>query len=53
MMDGGTSDASQQRCVHDDVDGNLGGLVYVPYPKGSIEAAFHVLQRELKAIYKL
>jgi predicted nucleotide-binding protein len=31
---------------------NLAGLVYVPFPKGNIEAGFHVLQRELKAIYK-
>jgi predicted nucleotide-binding protein len=32
---------------------NLGGIVYIPFPKGSIEAGFHVLERELKAIYKL
>ena len=32
---------------------NLGGVVYVPYPKGRVDAGFHVLQRELKAIYKL
>ena len=31
---------------------NLAGLVYVPFPKGNIEAGFHVLQRELKALYK-
>lgn len=31
---------------------NLGGIAYVPFPKGSIEAAFHVLQRELIALYK-
>ena len=32
---------------------NLSGVAYVPFPKGHIEASFHVLQRELKAIYKL
>lgn len=32
---------------------NLSGVAYVPFPKGAIEAGFHVLQRELKAIYKL
>ncbi|MEJ0084500.1 MAG: nucleotide-binding protein [Pseudomonadota bacterium] len=32
---------------------NLSGVAYVPFPKGNIEAGFHVLQRELKAIYKL
>lgn len=32
---------------------NLAGVVYAPFPKGHIEAAFHVLQRELTAIYKL
>ena len=32
---------------------NLSGVAYVPFPKGTIEAGFHVLQRELKAIYKL
>ena len=32
---------------------NLGGVVYVPYPKGNVDAGLHVLQRELKAIYKL
>jgi predicted nucleotide-binding protein len=31
---------------------NLAGLVYIPFPKGNIEAGFHVLQRELNAIYK-
>jgi predicted nucleotide-binding protein len=30
---------------------NLGGVVYVPFPKGLVSAGFHVLQRELKAIY--
>jgi hypothetical protein len=28
-------------------------VAYVPFPKGNIEAGFHVLQRELKAIYKI
>lgn len=32
---------------------NLAGVAYVPFPKGSIEVAFHVLQRELRAIYKI
>jgi len=31
---------------------NLSGVAYVPFPKGNIEAGFHVLQRELKAIYR-
>ena len=31
---------------------NLAGVAYVPFPKGNIEAGFHVLQRELNAIYK-
>ena len=31
---------------------NLSGVAYVPFPKGNIQAGFHVLQRELKAIYK-
>lgn len=30
---------------------NLSGIVYVPFPKGGIEASFHVLQRELSALY--
>jgi len=32
---------------------NLSGVVYVPFPKGQIEAGFHVLQRELKALYRV
>jgi len=32
---------------------NLSGVAYVPFPKDSIDTSFHVLQRELKAIYKL
>lgn len=32
---------------------NLAGVAYIPFPKGSIEAGFHVLQRELTAICKL
>lgn len=31
---------------------NLAGIAYVPFPKGAIEAGFHVLQRELKAVYQ-
>ena len=41
--------------LHEDgvnIPTNLSGLVYVAFPKGNIEAGFHVLQRELKAIYK-
>jgi len=30
---------------------NLAGVAYVPFPKGNIEAGFHVLRRELEAIY--
>ena len=33
------------------VPSNLDGIVYIPFPKGSIQSGFHVLQRELKAIY--
>lgn len=32
---------------------NLSGIAYVPFPKSNIEAGFHVLTRELKAVYKL
>ncbi|WGS40380.1 nucleotide-binding protein [Burkholderia sp. JSH-S8] len=32
---------------------NLSGVVYVPFPKGSVGAGFGVLVRELKAIYKI
>ena len=31
---------------------NLAGIAYVPFPKATIEAAFHVLQRELRAVYR-
>ena len=31
---------------------NLAGVAYMPFPKGNIEAGFHVLQRELNTIYK-
>ena len=30
---------------------NLSGVAYVPFPKGTIESSFHVLRRELEAIY--
>lgn len=36
--------------LHEDgvnIPTNLAGVAYVPFPKGSIEAGFHVLQREL------
>ena len=42
--------------LHEDgvnIPTNLAGVAYVPFPKGRIEAALHVLQRELKAIYKI
>ena len=42
--------------LHEDgvnVPTNLAGVAYVPFPKGQIEAGFHVLQRELRAVYKL
>lgn len=32
---------------------NLSGVVYVPFPKGNVGAAFGVLVRELKSMYKL
>lgn len=32
---------------------NLSGVVYSAFPHGSIEACFHLLQRELKSMYKL
>lgn len=35
------------------IPSNLHGLVYIPFPKGNIEAGFHVLTRELKAIYNI
>ena len=41
--------------LHEDgvkIPTNLAGVAYVPFPKGNIEAGFHVLQRELNAIYK-
>jgi predicted nucleotide-binding protein len=32
---------------------NLSGVAYIPFAKDNIEGGFHVLQRELKALYKL
>ena len=32
---------------------NLAGVAYIPFPQSHAEAGFHVLQRELKAIYGL
>lgn len=40
--------------LHEDgvnVPTNLSGVAYIPFPKAMIEAGFHVLQRELRAIY--
>jgi predicted nucleotide-binding protein len=31
---------------------NLAGIAYVPFPKATIEVGFHVLMRELTAMYK-
>lgn len=42
--------------LHEDgvnIPTNLSGVAYIPFPKGSIQAGLHVLQRELKAIYKI
>lgn len=33
------------------VPSNLAGVVYSPFPKGRVSACFHLLQRELKAMY--
>ncbi|MDF0673802.1 MAG: nucleotide-binding protein [Nitrospira sp.] len=41
--------------LHEDgvnIPTNLSGVAYIPFPKNNIEAGLHVLQRELKAIYK-
>ncbi len=40
--------------LHEDgvsIPTNLAGVVYIPFPQDHVEAGFHVLQRELKAIY--
>lgn len=42
--------------LHEDgvsIPSNLSGIVYAPYPKGKVDAAFGVLDRELKAIYMI
>jgi len=42
--------------LHEDgvnIPTNLSGVVYVPFPKGRVEAGLHVVQRELKAIYRI
>ena len=41
--------------LHEDncsVPSNLAGIVYVAFPKGLISAGFHVVQRELKHVYR-
>jgi predicted nucleotide-binding protein len=41
--------------LHEDgvsIPTNLSGVVYIPFPRGAVSAGFHVLARELKAIYK-
>lgn len=35
------------------IPSNLAGVAYIPFPKGNISSGFHVLQRELTALYKL
>ncbi|KXU91078.1 hypothetical protein CI15_00320 [Paraburkholderia monticola] len=32
---------------------NLAGIVYARYPNGTVQATFHVIDRELKALYNL
>lgn len=47
---------SQVVLLHEEgvsVPTNLGGIVYVAYPKGFVKATFGELDRELRAIYKL
>ncbi len=42
--------------MHEDnvnVPTNLSGVVYSSFPSGRVEACFHLLQRELKAMYRL
>lgn len=42
--------------LHEDgvsIPTNLGGIVYTAYPKGNVGAAFGVMARELKAIYRI
>jgi predicted nucleotide-binding protein len=34
------------------IPSNLGGIVYAAYPKGTVQASFDVLDRELRAIYQ-
>ena len=41
--------------MHEDgvsMPSNIQGVVYIPFTKGLIEAGLHVLQRELRAMYK-
>lgn len=35
------------------IPSNLAGIVYIPFPSGTIEASFYVLHRELKYLYSL
>jgi predicted nucleotide-binding protein len=42
--------------LHEDgvnIPTNLAGVAYIPFPKAHIEGGFHVLHRELRAIYNL
>lgn len=42
--------------LHEDnvnIPTNLSGVVYSPFPKGRVDVCFHLLMRELKAMYKL
>lgn len=34
------------------IPSNVSGIVYVPYPKGTIEASFGTLRREIESFYK-
>lgn len=52
----GSYGRSKVTVLHEDgvnIPTNLSGVVYVPYPKGTVSAGFHVLTRELKALYSL
>jgi predicted nucleotide-binding protein len=45
---------SQVILLHEDgvsIPTNLSGVVYVPFPRGAVSAGFHVLARELQALY--
>jgi predicted nucleotide-binding protein len=35
------------------IPSNIHGLVYIPFPKGTVSAALGALSRELRALYRL